>query len=84
MPRSIDLTGFLLPFVFDECSGSNPFLASTASSTMNMQSGQDWEPVVFRKKKPTATQSKDAKNVNAVSGGTAVVSLLFSLHLSLC
>eukprot|EP00216_Chloropicon_sp_CCMP2111_P006026 CAMPEP_0198236220 /NCGR_PEP_ID=MMETSP1446-20131203/2121_1 /TAXON_ID=1461542 ORGANISM="Unidentified sp, Strain CCMP2111" /NCGR_SAMPLE_ID=MMETSP1446 /ASSEMBLY_ACC=CAM_ASM_001112 /LENGTH=137 /DNA_ID=CAMNT_0043917863 /DNA_START=283 /DNA_END=696 /DNA_ORIENTATION=- len=32
---------------------------------MNMQSGQDWEPVVFRKKKPTATQSKDAKNVNA-------------------
>ena len=29
--------------------------------------GQDWEPVVLRKKKPTASEAKDEATINAVS-----------------
>ena len=31
---------------------------------MNMQPGQDFDTVVIRKKKPTSSQTRDAKNVN--------------------
>ena len=32
-----------------------------------MQPSQDWEQVVFNKKRPSASQNKDKKSVNAVS-----------------